>query len=68
MHINFNGVNKTGTLTVPNTGSWSVNQNMTVSASLSAGTQVMQVMFDSNGSTGYVCGLANIVFTPTGSG
>jgi hypothetical protein len=70
MHVSFNGVNRTGVMTVPNTGSWESNQTISASVSLSAGIQVMQVMFDSNGSTGYTCGIADValMLLPTGNG
>lgn len=69
-HVNFNGVDMTGTMTAPNTGAWEVNQTISRSVSLSAGAQVMQVVFDTNGSTGYVCGIGDItlVSIPTGTG
>lgn len=69
-HVNFNGVNKTGTMTVPNTGSWDANQTISKLVSLNAGTQIVQILFDTNGSTGYVCGIGDITLasTPTGNG
>lgn len=69
-HVNFNGMNKTGTITVPNTGSWEVNQTVSRSVSLGAGIQVMQIVFDANGSTGYVCGIGDLTLAsmPTGTG
>lgn len=66
-HVSFNGVNATGTLAVPNTGSWDVISPLAASVNLNAGTQVMQIAFDSNGSTGFVCGMSDITVTP-GSG
>lgn len=53
-HVEFNGTNKTGTLTVPNTGGWQTYRDVTATVSLSAGVQTMRVVFDSNGSTGAV--------------
>ena len=45
-HIEFDGVNKTGTMTVPNTGAWQTYQTVTANVALSAGTQVMKIVFD----------------------
>jgi hypothetical protein len=41
--VRFNGTDKTGLVTVPNTGAWSTYQNVDDTVSLSAGTQVMRV-------------------------
>lgn len=52
-HVEVNGVNKTGTLTVPNTGGWDVWNTVTKSSvSLSAGEQVIRLVLDSNGASG----------------
>jgi hypothetical protein len=54
-HIEVNGVNKTGTLTVPNTGGWQSWTTIRKSGiSLAAGTQVWRIVMDSNGPTGAV--------------
>lgn len=53
-HVEFNGTNKTGTLTVPNTGGWQSFRDVTATVSLSAGVQTMRLVFDGNGSTGAV--------------
>ena len=54
-NVDFGGVNETGTLTVPNTGGWQTYQTLTTTVQLSAGQQIMQVDWDTNGATGYVC-------------
>jgi PKD repeat protein len=59
-HIEFNGVNATGAITIPNTGSWSVYANVTQNVTLNAGTQIMRVVFDTNGATGYVGNMSDI--------
>ncbi len=65
-HVEFNGTNKTGTMTVPNTGGWQAFRDVTATVSLSAGVQTMRVVFDGNGSTGAVGNLNYIkVATPT---
>ena len=46
--IEFNGVDKTGTITTPNTGGWQTYQTLTQTVSLSAGTQVMRIYFLGN--------------------
>ena len=54
-HIEVNGVNKTGTLTVPNTGGWQAWKTITKTGiALGAGSQVIKVVMDTNGATGSV--------------
>lgn len=54
-HIEFDGVNKTGAIAVPNTGAWSSYRTAAKTAiSLGAGRQVMRVAMDSNGPSGAV--------------
>ncbi|HEY7177512.1 MAG TPA: carbohydrate-binding protein, partial [Micromonosporaceae bacterium] len=54
-HVEVDGVDKTGRLTVPSTGSWQAWQTMTKgNVALSAGTHVVRVVMDSNGSSGSV--------------
>ena len=54
-HIEVNGVNKTGTLTVPNTGGWQTWQTITkTGVALASGTQVIRVVMESIGPTGSV--------------
>jgi len=51
-HIEVNGVNKTGPLTVPNTGGWQTWTTIRCpTIALSAGPQVWRLVMDSNGST-----------------
>lgn len=57
MHIEFNGVDKTGAIVLPDTGNWQAWQTTTkTGVSLSAGQQVMRLAFDV-GNNGW---LANI--------
>jgi hypothetical protein len=52
-HIEVNGVDKTGPLTVPNTGGWQAWRTLSRSGiALSAGEQVIRVVFDANGTSG----------------
>jgi hypothetical protein len=47
LHIEFNGVNKTGLINTPNTGGWQTWSTVSVTGiSLSAGVQVMRVYMD----------------------
>jgi hypothetical protein len=52
-HIDVDGANVTGEMTVPNTGSWNSFTTITKSGvALSAGTHVFTLVLDSNGSSG----------------
>jgi hypothetical protein len=54
-HLMIDGTNATGTLTVPNTGSWtSWNSVNAGSVTLGAGSHVFRLVLDSDGATGYV--------------
>ncbi len=46
--VEFNGVNKSGTVTVPNTGGWQTWTNLSQTVSLSAGQQVMRIYWQGN--------------------
>jgi len=51
-HLEVNGVNKTGPLSVPNTGGWQSWQTvLKTGVSLSAGPQIIRVVMDTNGSS-----------------
>ena len=49
LHVEFDGEDKTGSLTVPNTGAWDKWQTLTTSVSLSAGRQVMRLTIEYGG-------------------
>ena len=51
-HVEFDGVNKTGTMTMPNTGGWQSWTTLSRTVTLSAGTQVMRLVVDANASNG----------------
>jgi len=51
-HIEFDGVDRTGPLTIPDTGGWQAWTNIAVEVHLPGGVQVMRLMQDSNGETG----------------
>jgi chitinase len=61
-HIEVNGQNKTGSITVPDTGSPGIFTNLNAQASLSVGTQVMKIVMDS-APQGYIGDLNYIDFT-----
>jgi glucose/arabinose dehydrogenase/PKD repeat protein len=53
-HIEFDGVDKTGPITVPNTGGWQTWRDVAkANISLPAGTVVMKVVADSNNGWGF---------------
>lgn len=49
VYVTFAGSNKTGTLTVPATGGWQSWTTINATVNLSAGTQVMRVIFENGG-------------------
>ncbi len=54
-HIEVDGANATGPITVPNTGGWQTWQTITkTGVSLPAGTHVLRVVMDTNGATGSI--------------
>ena len=59
-HVEFNGVDRTGALRVPNTGGWTTYQDVAVNVWLDSGTQPMRVVMDSNGATTAVGNLSYI--------
>jgi hypothetical protein len=61
-HVEFNGVNKTGTLTVPNTGGWDTWQTITKTVTLDAGWQTMKIVMDAVGATGNIGNINSITF------
>lgn len=51
-HLEINGVNKTGSMTVPDTGGWQTWRTIRkTGVSLTAGQQVFRVVMDTNGAT-----------------
>src|SRR6185295_4181981 len=47
-HVEVGGVDKTGPLTIPNTGGWQAWTDISVTVSLTAGTQTMRFVADTN--------------------
>jgi hypothetical protein len=57
-HIEVNGVNKTGPISVSDTGGWQVWKTVTkTGVTLAAGTQTVRVVMDSVGASGYTANL-----------
>ena len=50
-HLEMNGINVTGSMTVPNTGGWQNWQTLTTTISLVAGTQTARLVMDTAGSS-----------------
>jgi hypothetical protein len=48
-HLEMNGANVTGPLTIPDTGGWQSWQTVTAAATLSAGTQIARLVADTSG-------------------
>ena len=66
-HIEANGVNKTGPMTIPNTGGWQTWTTISkTNVSLSAGAQVWRLVIDSAGSGGV--GNLNYIRVTSGGG
>jgi len=68
LHVEFDGVNKTGALTIPNTGGWQAWTTISTQVTLGSGVQRMRVAVDSAGPTGVVGNLNFIDVTPLVSG
>jgi hypothetical protein len=67
-HVESNGVNKTGTLSVPNTGAWQTWTTISVPVQLSAGQQVLRLAFDTLGINGYTGNFNWLKLTAVSSG
>jgi hypothetical protein len=61
-HVEFNGANKTGTLTVPNTNGWDTWQTITKTVTLDAGWQTMKIVMDAVSATGNIGNINSITF------
>jgi len=65
--VEFGGVNKTGSMTIPNTGGWQTWTTIRKNVSLSAGQQRMRVVFESVGASGTTGNLTYIRFISGGT-
>jgi probable HAF family extracellular repeat protein len=54
VHVEFDGVNKTGGMTIPNTGGWQAWRTISAPVTLASGTQRMRIKVDAAGPTGVV--------------
>lgn len=63
VHVEFEGVDKTGAMTIPNTGGWQSWTTISAPVSLSAGSQRMRVVVDAAGPTGVVGNLNYVQVT-----
>ncbi len=61
-HVEFDGVDKTGPISVPNTGNWQSWQTISKTVQLSAGNQIMRIVMDSIGSSGNIGNINYISF------
>lgn len=68
-HIEVDGVNKTGTITIPDTQNWDTQQTVnTPYVQLSQGAHTLRIVFDTNGAAlgGFAGDLNSITFSFTG--
>ena len=65
-HVEVDGVNKTGTLSVPDTGGWQEWRTVSKTVTLDAGLHLVRVSFDTSGPTGAVGNLNYLRFVSTG--
>ena len=62
-HIEMNGVNVTGSMTIPNTGAWQAWTTITkTGVALIAGPQIMRIVMETNGGSGSVGNINWIAF------
>ena len=65
LHVEFDGVDKTGPMTIPNTGGWQTWSTISAPVTLGAGTQKMRVVVDAASAAGVVGNLNRIEVAPT---
>jgi hypothetical protein len=66
LHVEVDGVNVTGSLTVPNTGGWQTWTTVTKAGiNLTAGQHIVKVSFDTAGTNGWVGNFNWMSFSPT---
>jgi hypothetical protein len=64
-HVQVDGVNKTGTLSVPDTGGWQEWSTVSKTVTLDAGLHLVRISFDTSGPTGAVGNLNYLRFVST---
>ncbi len=67
-HVEANGGDKTGPMTVPDTGGWQSWRTVTKPVTLGAGVQVLRVAFDANGPNGAIGNINWIRLTSASGG
>ncbi|HJR59990.1 MAG TPA: carbohydrate-binding protein [Vicinamibacterales bacterium] len=67
-HVESDGVDRTGPLTVPDTGGWQVWTTITAPMTLAAGQQVLRVVIDAESSTGIFGNINWLEVAATASG
>ena len=63
LHVEFNGVDKTGAMTIPDTRGWQRWTTITVPVTLAAGTQKMRLVIDAASSAGVVGNINSLSVT-----
>jgi len=63
LHVEFNGVDKTGAMTIPDTRGWQTWTTITVPVTLAAGTQKMRLVIDAASSAGVVGNINSLSVT-----
>jgi hypothetical protein len=63
LHVEFNGVDKTGAMTIPDTRGWQTWTTITVPVALAAGTQKMRLVIDAASSAGVVGNINSLSVT-----
>jgi O-glycosyl hydrolase len=63
-HLEVDGVDVTGSLTIPNTGGWQSWRPLSKSGiNLAAGSHILRLVMDANGTSGYVGNIDSFTFT-----
>ncbi len=63
-HVEFDGVDVTGPITIPTTGEWYTFQTVTRTVSLSAGRKVMRLVVDNSAGSSNLCTFDTITVQP----
>ena len=66
-HVEFGGVNKTGPMTIPDTGGWQSWVDLTATVNLTGGVQSMRFVADQNGANGIFGNLNYIKLSAAGA-
>lgn len=67
-HVEVDGVNKTGPMSISNTGGWQVWTTISRAVTLDAGSHIIRVAFDTNGISGAVGNLNYLRLTSNAAG